>query len=165
MTLEELIDRARPGGGEAACGLRPGVRPQDGPAAPARPAHPAGGGDGGRRAVRGRGGGLCRGPGGGLPDLAAAVEALFGDGSRGSTQAREAYDDLGRQTLNLPNRERVTLEYADGTSYVVRDQAADLDNTEYALVWPRGEEQVFNRLADPDQVRAVTVNGARYSVE
>lgn len=96
-------------------------------------------------------------------------EALFGDGSRGSTQAREAYDDLGRQTLNLPNRERVTLEYADGTSYVVRDQAADLDNTEYALVWPRGEEQgltlVFNRLADPDQVRAVTVNGARYSVE
>ena len=104
-----------------------------------------------------------------LPDLAAAVEALFGDGSRGSTQAREAYDDLGRQPLNLPNRERVTLEYADGTSYVVRDQAADLDNTEYALVWPRGEEQgltlVFNRLADPDQVRAVTVNGARYSVE
>ena len=104
-----------------------------------------------------------------LPNLAAAVEALFGDGSRGSTQAREAYDDLGRQTLNLPNRERVTLEYADGTSYVVRDQAADLDNTEYALVWPRGEEQgltlVFNRLADPDQVRAVTVNGARYSVE
>ena len=104
-----------------------------------------------------------------LPNLAAAVEALFGDGSRGSTQAREAYDDLGRQTLNLPNRERVTLEYADGTSYVVRDQAADLDNTEYALGWTRGEEQgltlVFNRLADPDQVRAVTANGAQYSVE
>ena len=104
-----------------------------------------------------------------LPNLAAAVEALFGDGSRGSTQAREAYDDLGRQTLNLPNRERVALEYADGTSYVVCDRAADLDNTEYALSWTRGEEQgltlVFNRLADPNQVRAVTVDGVRYSVE
>ena len=71
--------------------------------------------------------------------------------------------------LQVPDVERVALEYADGTSYVVCDRAADLDNTEYALSWTRGEGQgltlVFNRLADPDQVRAVTVDGVRYSVE
>ena len=98
-----------------------------------------------------------------LPNLAAAVEALFGDGSRGSTQAREAYDDLGRQTLNLPNRERVALEYADGTSYVVCDRAADLDNTEYALGCGSRPDMTlrlcFNRLVDPARVVSVEVNG------
>lgn len=83
----------------------------------------------------------------------------------------DAADAIG-MLLHVPDVdqvERVALEYADGTSYVVCDRAADLDNTEYALSWTRGEGQgltlVFNRLADPDQVRAVTVDGVRYSVE
>ena len=73
------------------------------------------------------------------------------------------------QVPDVDQVKRVALEYADGTSYVVCDRAADLDNTEYALSWTRREGQgltlVFNRLADPDQVRAVTVDGVRYSVE
>ena len=71
--------------------------------------------------------------------------------------------------IRTPDVDQVALEYADGTSYVVCDRAADLDNTEYALSWTRGEGQgltlVFNRLADPNQMRAVTVDGVRYSVE
>ena len=80
----------------------------------------------------------------------------------------DAADAIG-MLLQVPDADQVTLEYADGTSYVVCDRAANLDNTEYALSWTRREGQgltlVFNRLADPDQVRAVTVDGVRYSVE
>ena len=65
--------------------------------------------------------------------------------------------------------EAVALEYDDGSSYVVRDEAAGLQNTEYALGWTDGEGErltlVFNRLVDPARVTAVAVDGVRYPVE
>ena len=65
--------------------------------------------------------------------------------------------------------ETVALEYDDGSSYVVRDEVAGLQNTEYALGWTDGEGErltlVFNRLVDPARVSAVTVDGVRYPVE
>ena len=57
----------------------------------------------------------------------------------------------------------VVLHYADGSSYVVRDENQNLDNTEYALGCGSGTDMTlrlcFNRLVDPAQVMSVTVNG------
>lgn len=57
----------------------------------------------------------------------------------------------------------VVLHYADGSSYVVRDEAQNLDNTEYALGCGSRPDMTlrlcFNRLVDPAQVVSVTVNG------
>lgn len=57
----------------------------------------------------------------------------------------------------------VVLNYADGTSYVVRDEAQNLDNTEYALGCGSRPSMTlrlcFNRLVDPSQVVSVIVNG------
>ena len=61
------------------------------------------------------------------------------------------------------------LEYADGTRYVVQDDASRLDNTDYGLI--DGERpnrvlrEVFNRLVDPSQVTAVIVDSQRYEVK
>ena len=72
----------------------------------------------------------------------------------GEELARVSAIGMLLQVPDVDQVERVALEYADGTSYVVCDRAADLDNTEYALSWTREEGQgltlVFNRLADPD---------------
>lgn len=85
----------------------------------------------------------------------------------------------------------ITLTYADGSKYVVLDKAANVENYDYAL-WSRGLELeapkseglevgpevlpaqaigqrylhcCFNRLVDPEQVVAVTVNGMTYSAK
>ena len=59
--------------------------------------------------------------------------------------------------------DRVVLHYADGSSYVVRDEAQNLDNTEYALGCGSRPDMTlclcFNRLVDPEQVVSVAVNG------
>lgn len=58
----------------------------------------------------------------------------------------------------------LALEYADGTSYVIREGGTD--NADYAI----GDEHLtrlrlcFNRLVDPNQVAAVIVDGTRYEV-
>lgn len=63
----------------------------------------------------------------------------------------------------------LALEYKDGTQYVVLDDGAHLDNTDYGL--GSGERPhmvaryVFNRLVDPSQVTAVVVNSQRYETE
>lgn len=63
---------------------------------------------------------------------------------------------------------RIVLDYADGTQYVVRDKANGLDNSDYGF--GSGEvpnmtlRRVFNRLVDPSQVTAVTVDGQRYEI-
>lgn len=58
----------------------------------------------------------------------------------------------------------VVLHYADGSSYVVRDETQNLDNTEYALGCGSRPDMTlclcFNRLVDPTQVVSVTVNGS-----
>lgn len=63
----------------------------------------------------------------------------------------------------------VALTYADGTQYVLKDKASNLYNTDYACGHgkrPNMEVQYcFNRLVDPEQVVAVTVNGTIYTVE
>ncbi len=73
--------------------------------------------------------------------------------------------------LHCGNKDYVgylALDYADGTRYVVRDDASRLDNTDYGCGW--GEYPnitlvyVFNRLVDPSQVAAVTVDGQRYEL-
>lgn len=57
----------------------------------------------------------------------------------------------------------VVLHYADGNSYIVQDEAQNLDNTEYALGCGSRPDMTlrlcFNRLLDPSQVVSVTVNG------
>lgn len=61
----------------------------------------------------------------------------------------------------------VALEYADGTSYVVKDSVANVDNSEYG-VYNLDNTQLrlcFNRLVDPERVVAVTVDGTTYSVK
>ena len=71
----------------------------------------------------------------------------------------------------LPNGDEIhgtvrylALEFADGTSYVIRDTG--LDNADYSC----GDEHstlqhvCFNRLVDPAQVAAVVVDGQRYAV-
>ena len=104
-----------------------------------------------------------------LPGVDSLPAVSVADPVAGEELARVSAIGMLIRTPDVDQVERVALEYADGTSYVVCDRAADLDNTEYALSWTRGEGQgltlVFNRLADPDQVRAVTVDGVRYSVE
>lgn len=104
-----------------------------------------------------------------LPGVDSLPAVSVADPVAGEELARVSAIGMLIRTPDVDQVERVALEYADGTSYVVCDRAADLDNTEYALSWTRGEGQgltlVFNRLADPDQVRAVTVDGVRYPVE
>ena len=60
----------------------------------------------------------------------------------------------------------VSLEYADGSTYVVRDDAGSVDNTEYGLYNMDGTQLrlCFNRLVDPEQVVSVTVDGTVYAV-
>lgn len=62
----------------------------------------------------------------------------------------------------------IALDYADGTRYVVRDDANGLDNTDYGLISgerpDRDLRHVFNRLVDPSQVVALTVDSQRYEV-
>lgn len=62
----------------------------------------------------------------------------------------------------------IALDYADGTRYVVRDDAKGLDNTDYGLISGERPDRdlrlVFNRLVDPSQVASVTVDGQRYEV-
>ena len=60
----------------------------------------------------------------------------------------------------------VALEYADGTSYVIEDSAANVYNAEYG-VYTLDNTQLqlcFNRLVDPEQVVSVTVDGTTYAV-
>ena len=86
----------------------------------------------------------------------------------------------------------ITLTYADGSEYVVEDKAAYIQNYDYAL-WSASQSSetldeepsafagdipgpapdpeqwtlqlCFNRLVDPEQVVAVTVDGTTYSVK
>lgn len=62
----------------------------------------------------------------------------------------------------------IALDYADGTRYVVRDDANGLDNTDHGVISgerpDRNLRLVFNRLVDPSQVTAVIVDGQRYEV-
>lgn len=103
-----------------------------------------------------------------LPGVDSLPAVSAADPATGEELARISAIGMLLQVPDVDQVDRVELEYADGTSYVVCDWTANLDNTEYALGWTRGEGQgltlVFNRLADPDQVRAVTVDGVPYSV-
>ena len=56
----------------------------------------------------------------------------------------------------------VALEYADGSTYVVQDDAGNVDNAEYGLYNMDGTQLrlCFNRLVDPAQVVSVAVDGA-----
>lgn len=56
----------------------------------------------------------------------------------------------------------IVLQYRNGTSYVVKDEEAFLDNSSYAL--GRGSEEiyVFNRLVDISQLASIVVEGTEY---
>ena len=60
----------------------------------------------------------------------------------------------------------VALEYADGSTYAVQDDAGNVDNAEYGLYNMDGTQLrlCFNRLVDPAQVVSVTVDGTVYAV-
>lgn len=63
---------------------------------------------------------------------------------------------------------KITVEFADGTQYVVQDRSSGLDNSDYGLgsgEYPKMTlRMVFNRLVDVNQVTAVVVDGVRYTV-
>ena len=59
----------------------------------------------------------------------------------------------------------VALEYADGTSYVIKDYDVGLDNADYGMYDNEFYlTEVFNRLVDPAQVTAVIVDSQRYEM-
>lgn len=72
------------------------------------------------------------------------------------------------QTPDIDLVRYVALEFADGTRYVVEDHENRLSNSDYALgsgSSPNMElRYCFDRLVDPAQVTAVTVDGAVYPV-
>lgn len=103
------------------------------------------------------------------------------------------FSAIGMKVWTEHNRiDDIVLTYADGSEYVVEDKADYIQNYDYAL-WSAsqssetlGEEPsafagdlpgpapdpeqwtlhlCFNRLVDPEQVVAVTVNGTTYSVK
>lgn len=66
----------------------------------------------------------------------------------------------------------MALEYADGSAYTVIDRDGAVDNSAYATTYRiesgcAGNRSVyaFNRLVEPDQVTAVTVNGERLGMD
>lgn len=62
----------------------------------------------------------------------------------------------------------VTLQYADGTEYVVKSDANNIKNYDYALGSAHAGESFqlcFNRLVDPSRVVSVTVDGHVYAVK
>lgn len=72
-------------------------------------------------------------------------------------------------TAYLGEREwgnRIEIEYAGGTRYLVQDGSQNIDNGDYGLLIGEASDRsvrtVFNRLVDTSQVTAVVVNGARY---
>lgn len=64
----------------------------------------------------------------------------------------------------------ITITYANGSIYLVRDNANNVQNYDYAYSSSGsscnqgGTRFVFNRLVDPEQVASVTIDGQTYAV-
>ena len=103
-----------------------------------------------------------------LPGVESLPCVELKDPAAGETMARVSAIGMWLKTEHIDNLERIVLEYSDGTTYVVEDKTANLQNTEYVLGWGNAPEMemslCFNRLVDPAQVTAVTVDGQQYTV-
>ena len=61
---------------------------------------------------------------------------------------------------------RLEIKYKDGTSYIVSDDAANINNTGYVLGTEDGDYKVtFNRLVDIDQIAEIIVNDVSFPVQ
>lgn len=98
-----------------------------------------------------------------LPGAASLPAVTAVDPDTGECAAILSAIGIALDTENIDEEDSVVLHYADGSSYVVRDEAQNLDNTEYALGCGSRPDMTlrlcFNRLVDPSQVVSVTVNG------
>lgn len=125
-----------------------------------------------------------------LPGLESLPAVTATDQETGEPVA--VFSAIGMKVWAEHNRiDDIVLTYADGSEYVVEDKAAYIQNYDYAL-WSAsqrsevldeelsafvGDELLpapepenwtlhlcFNRLVDPEQVAAVTVNGTTYAI-
>lgn len=104
-----------------------------------------------------------------LPGLKSLPTAIAADPATGKTAAElSSIGLLLSPGGDVEEADYIALDYADGSRYVVRDDANSLDNTDYGLVSGERPDRelrlVFNRLVDPSQVTAVIVDGQRYEV-
>lgn len=101
-----------------------------------------------------------------LPGLKSLPAVTLADPATGKSVLLSAIG-LKLDCEDMDKLGKITLEYADGTQYVVKDRASGLDNADYGLGSGSRPEMtlrmVFNRLVDLSQVRAMTVDGAKYT--
>ena len=88
--------------------------------------------------------------------------SLMVDMSKGlGLTKEEAYDPI--------HLEEISIQYKDGSDYLVYDRDSAIDNTAY-LCGGAGPDQTtmmlaFNRLVDPSEIKAVTVNDAVFTLK
>lgn len=104
-----------------------------------------------------------------LPGLKSLPTVSVADPATGKTVAElSSIGFLLKAGGDMDEVDYIALDYADGTRYVVRDDANSLDNTDYGLISGerpnRDLRHVFNRLVDPSQVTAVVVDSQRYEI-
>lgn len=103
-----------------------------------------------------------------LPGLESLPAVTVTDPDTGEEVVRLSAIGMMLRTSDIVLVDYVALEYADGTRYVIEDNENNLRNTDYAMgsgERPNMEVRYcFNRLVDPEQVVAVTVNETTYTV-
>lgn len=100
-------------------------------------------------------------------DQGQALQSLFGEQGRPSTQAETRYDADGRMTLNLPNQERVPLDgeqalgqvgdYLPETGYIWQVGDYTLTVESYLLDEHTGTVRISYRLERPGGVEGIQV--------
>ncbi|MCI8477831.1 MAG: hypothetical protein HFE97_05710 [Oscillospiraceae bacterium] len=103
-----------------------------------------------------------------LPGLKSLPAQSVSDPASGAPVLELSAIGLALKCTDIDQVDNITLDFADGSRYVVQDSASGLDNRDYALGTGESPDMVlqvvFNRLVDPSQVTAVTVDGQRYAV-
>lgn len=115
-----------------------------------------------------------------LPGVESLPAVTVLDRETGETVAVFSSIGIKVRAEDVEKIDEITLTYADGSEYVVLDDAANIQNYDYAL-WGHAMEiegqdplpaQVigqrylhccFNRLVDPEQVVGVTIDGQYYA--
>lgn len=57
------------------------------------------------------------------------------------------------------------IKYKDGTSYIVSDDASNINNSGYVLGTDEGYKTAFNRLVETDQIAEIIVNDVNFPVK
>ena len=104
-----------------------------------------------------------------LPGLKSLPTVSVPDPATRETVLELSAISLMLKTEDMDLVDYIALDYADGTRYVVRDDANGLDNTDYGLGSGSRPNmilrEVFNRLVNPSQVVGIHVDGKYYPVK